>query len=108
MKKLLLLLIIPLLSFGQDIYNDLLYYYSFNENDNLLAIDSTGNNFTATLNDVENTTDRFGNENSAKYFNGESSFINIPFQSSALALFPLSFPFSTSFSSFSTVIFSIF
>jgi len=93
MKKFILLLFIPFLIFGQDIYDDLLYYYSFSENDNLFAIDSTGNNFTAILNDVENTTDRFGNENSAKYFNGESSFIDIPFQSSALAEFPISYSF---------------
>jgi len=93
MKKLLILLIIPCLSFGQDVYDDLLYYYSFSENGNFLAADATGNNFTATLNDVENTTDRFGNENSAKFFNGESSFISIPYQSIALAPFPISYSF---------------
>ena len=94
MKKVLLLLIFPFLSLGQDIDDDLFYYYSFSETDNILAIDASGNGFTATLNDVVNTTDRFGNENSAKQFNGESSFIDIPFQQGeALQMYPLSCAF---------------
>jgi len=78
---------------GQSIYDELIYFYPFNEEGNTLVVDATGNNFAGSLIDVQNTTDRFGNLNSAKQFNGESSFISIPYQSMALAEFPVSIAF---------------
>ena len=64
--------IFPVILSGQNTYDELIYFYPFNEAGNILVADATGNNFTGTLNDVQNTTDRFGNTNSAKLRAGPS------------------------------------
>jgi len=59
------------LSFSQG----LIAHYPFNGNAN----DSTGNGQDGTINGgVTDTTDRFGNANSAYYFNGSNGYIEIP------------------------------
>jgi PKD repeat protein len=51
----------------------LVAYYPFNGNDK----DQSGNNNSPVFNNAKLTTDRFGNKNSAYYFNGENSYIRI-------------------------------
>ncbi|MBU4445745.1 hypothetical protein KJ656_11790, partial [bacterium] len=48
-------------------------YYPFNGNAN----DESGNDNHGTVNSATLTTDRFGNENSAYYFDGEDDYIRI-------------------------------
>ncbi|MBS1511614.1 MAG: gliding motility-associated C-terminal domain-containing protein [Bacteroidetes bacterium] len=57
--------------------NGLIAYYPFSGNAN----DASGNNINGTTNNVSLTTDRFGNANSAYYFDGSSSYIQLPFSS---------------------------
>jgi outer membrane protein OmpA-like peptidoglycan-associated protein len=52
----------------------LIAYYPFDGNAN----DLSGNNNNGIVNDAILTTDRNGNENSAYYFNGTNSYIEIP------------------------------
>jgi len=67
MKKLFLLAILALCPFVfSDTMTGLLAYYQLNNN----GTDSSGNSRTATLNGATGTTDRFGNANSALYFDG--------------------------------------
>ena len=66
-------------SFSQSgLNNGLMAYYPFNGND----LDSSGNNNNPTFNSATLTADRFGNPNSAYYFDGTSSYIQIPNSSS--------------------------
>gem|GEM_PF-785328 len=52
----------------------LIAYYPFNGNAN----DSSGNGNNPSFNNATLTTDRFGNANSAYYFNGSNSYMDIP------------------------------
>ena len=54
--------------------NGLIAYYPFSGN----ALDSSGNNNNPTYNSATLTADRFGNPNSAYYFDGSSSYIQVP------------------------------
>jgi formylglycine-generating enzyme required for sulfatase activity len=58
--------------------NGLVAYYPFNGNAN----DMSGNGNNGTVCGATLTTDRFGNPNSAYYFNGVDSYIDIPDNSS--------------------------
>src|ERR1017187_9928930 len=64
-----------LVSFSQvNLSNGLTAYYPFNGNSN----DSSGNGNNAVFNNATLTSDRFGNPNSAYYFNGIDNYIQIP------------------------------
>ena len=54
--------------------NGLIAYYPFSGNAN----DASGNGNNAVFNNATLTTDRFGNPNSAYYFDGVSNYIQIP------------------------------
>ena len=54
--------------------DSLVAYYPFNGND----LDSSGHNNNPSFNNATPTTDRFGNANSAYYFDGKSSYISVP------------------------------
>jgi len=58
--------------------NGLIAYYSFTGN----ALDSSGNSNNGTVSGATLTSDRFGQANSAYYFNGISSMISAPYNSS--------------------------
>lgn len=76
MKKsitILLVLSFSLLS-SQIPTNGLIAYYPFNNNAN----DLSGNSINGTIVNATPTTDRFGNPNSAYYFNGTSTYLKIP------------------------------
>lgn len=78
MKKTLLLigcLIITSFLSAQVSTASLIAYYPFNGNAN----DASGNNNNGVVNGASLTTDRFGNPNSAYYFDGISNFINSSF-----------------------------
>ncbi|MBS4028754.1 MAG: T9SS type A sorting domain-containing protein [Ignavibacteriales bacterium] len=55
-----------------NVNDDLVAYYPFNGNAN----DESGNGNNGTVEGATLTTDRFGNANSAYYFNGSNNFIN--------------------------------
>jgi uncharacterized delta-60 repeat protein len=55
------------------IWNGLVAYYPFNGNAN----DATGNGNNGTNNGAVLTTDRFGNTNSAYYFNGAGAYLDL-------------------------------
>ena len=57
---------------------ELAAYYPFNGN----AYDASGNNNNGTVYGATLTTDRLGNPNSAYFFNGQNSYIQIPSSSS--------------------------
>jgi hypothetical protein len=52
----------------------LIAYYPFNYDS---AVDSSGNGNDGTIYDITSVSDRFGKPNSAFYFNGSSSYINV-------------------------------
>jgi len=52
----------------------LIAYYPFKYDS---AVDSSGNGNDGTLNNMTSVPDRFGNPNSAFYFNGSNSYINV-------------------------------
>lgn len=87
MKKIifLLCLILPNLGISQ-INNGLLVHYEFNGN----TQDSSGNEINGIPNQLLFGYDRFGNSNSAALFNGESSFVDIPYQEILLNQFSYS------------------
>jgi hypothetical protein len=89
-KKLLILLCV-LLSFSgtSQINNNLLIYYPFDGNSN----DASGNNYHGQDFGVAYTSDRFGNPNSACYFNGTNSYINFPNLNNLKPNLPVSFSF---------------
>lgn len=70
-KFIFLLFISNLLAEAQIPSNGLVVHYPFSGNAN----DNSGNLNTATVNGALLTTDRFGNANSAYYFNGSSSIV---------------------------------
>lgn len=69
-----LIIFISLNSFGQIPQDSLLLYYSFDGN----AADSSGNGFDGIVQGATLTTDRFGNPNSAYFFDGTNDFIEMP------------------------------
>lgn len=78
MKKLLLLIGFASLTMNAQVpsyvpTNGLVAYYPFNGNAN----DVSGNGNNGTNNGATLTTDRFGNINSAYFFNGSTDFINV-------------------------------
>jgi len=93
MKKtiLILLLIVPLLSFTQSITDSLLLYYKMDGN----ALDETPNNFHAISNGVVSVSDRFGTPNSAFHFPGVS--VNSTFEFPKDSLLKPEFPITVSF-----------
>jgi hypothetical protein len=60
--------------------NGLMAHYPFNGNAN----DESGNGHDGTVNGATLTTDRFGNENSAYEFDGNTNFIEVPSSSSLI------------------------
>ena len=77
MKKLILLFsLITCNLLSQVSISNLIANYPFNGNAN----DNSGNNLNGIINGATLTTDRFGNNNSAYYFNGKSK-ITIPYNS---------------------------
>lgn len=75
MKKIITIAVIALSLnvFGQATTNGLVGYWPFNGNSN----DESGNENDGIVNGATLTTDRFGNANSAYYFNGYSSYISV-------------------------------
>ena len=73
MKKLQILLIFILFSVFSFSQSNLVAYYPFNGNVN----DESENANNGTVNGATLTTDRFGNANSAYYFDGSSNYISI-------------------------------
>lgn len=53
--------------------SDLIAYWQFDESGN----DHSGNGHTATLHNLISTTDRFGNQNGAYYFNGQNAYASV-------------------------------
>ena len=79
MKKLLLLIGFASLTMNAQVpsyvpTNGLVAYYPFSGNAN----DVSGNANNGTNNGATLTTDRFGNANSAYFFNGSTNYINVP------------------------------
>jgi hypothetical protein len=94
MKKtynLLAMCLIGLNLFGQIPQDSLLLYYPFNGN----ALDSSGNGFDGIVNGSTLTTDRFGNPNSAYFFDGTNDYIDMPNVSQLKPYLPVSFSFWT-------------
>jgi hypothetical protein len=77
MKKLipfLSILLLPISGYGQNLIDGLRVHYPFNGN----TIDSTGNGYDATNYGATLADDRWGVDNSSYYFDGISSYIDIP------------------------------
>jgi hypothetical protein len=76
MKKILLFstFLVTQLAFSQDITTGLFAYYPFNGNAN----DATTNGLNATVYSATLTTDISGKANSAYYFDGSTSYIQVP------------------------------
>lgn len=83
---LFILISIPSLS---QIEEDLLLHYKFDGS----ALDETENGFDGAANNITYTADRFGNENSAAYFNGVNSFIDLPNLAQLKPQLPVTFSF---------------
>ena len=81
MKKLFFFFLLLYLSdvcYSQvNLTQDLVAHYPFNGNAN----DVSGNNINGVVNNAALTTDRAGQPNSAYYFNGTSSYIQLPYSS---------------------------
>jgi hypothetical protein len=75
--------------FSQNLDSMLLLYYPFSGNAN----DISGNNFHGTIYNATLTEDRFGNSNSAYYFNGTNSYIELPNETALKPELPVSFSF---------------
>lgn len=92
MKTTLALLINSLISFhlfGQDITDNILIHYEFNNNILDASINAYhGENYGASF-----VPDRFGNENSAIYFDGIDDYINFPNLNELKPDLPVSFSF---------------
>lgn len=90
MKKIItLLLCLPLLGLSQNITDSLLLYYPMDGNTD----DYSGNNFHGIPNGVTDTANRFGNPNSAYYFDGIDDFIDLPLTNTLKPQFPITFAF---------------
>src|SRR5690606_40255102 len=75
--------------FSQDLTDNLLLYYSFDGDTNDSSINGNdGINFGATF-----ANDRFGNPNSAIYFDGVNDYVNFPNISELKPDLPISFSF---------------
>ena len=86
---LLLLLLLPISLFSQDLNEGLLLHYSLNAT----VADQSTNSNDGMANNLEYTDDRFGNEESAAWFNGENSFIELPNIDDLKPNLPVSFAF---------------
>ncbi|MBK9957947.1 MAG: gliding motility-associated C-terminal domain-containing protein [Chitinophagaceae bacterium] len=63
-------------SFSQvNLSNGLVAYYPFNGT----ASDASGNNINGTVNSASLTSDKFGQSNAAYYFDGSTSYIQLPY-----------------------------
>ncbi|MBP6047832.1 MAG: hypothetical protein KA530_12225, partial [Ferruginibacter sp.] len=63
-------------SFSQvNLSNGLVAYYPFNGT----ATDASGNNINGTVNSASLTSDKFGQANAAYYFDGSTSYIQLPY-----------------------------
>ncbi len=93
MKKLLLIFLIFLFTyfsvFGQDITENLLLHYTF---DNTF-LDASDNNYDATNFGASFVEDRFGNSNGALLFDGIDDYINLPNLTALKPNLPVSFSF---------------
>ncbi|QAA81729.1 T9SS type A sorting domain-containing protein [Aequorivita sp. H23M31] len=83
---LLLLISFPCLS---QIDRNMLLHYKFDGN----TLDETANNFHGLPSNITYVEDRFGNENSAVYFNGTNSFVDLPNVQELKPQLPVSFSF---------------
>jgi hypothetical protein len=88
-KFIVYLLCLPLLGFSQNITDSLLLYYPMDGNAN----DLSGNNFHGTVNGATLVPDRFGNANSAYYFDGVNDYIDFPITSILKPTYPLTISF---------------
>jgi len=61
---------------GADLTTSLVAYYPFSGN----ADDATANHNNGAVSNATLTSDRFGNADSAYYFNGTNAYIQVPFQ----------------------------
>jgi hypothetical protein len=77
------------LGFSQNLDSMLLLYYPFNGNAN----DASGNNYHGTVYNATPADDRFGNPNSAYFFNGINSYIEFPNIAALKPPLPMSFSF---------------
>ncbi len=82
-----LLIISAYSCFSQNLDSMLLLYYPFNGNAN----DASGNGYHGTVFNATLADDRFGNPNSAYYFNGTNSYINFPNVAALKPPLPVSF-----------------
>lgn len=89
MKNITLLLILATFTCFSQIEENLLLHYKFDEN----TLDQTENEFHGISYGVTFVDDRFGNENSAAYFNGIDSYINLPNVPALKPQLPVSFSF---------------
>ena len=76
-------------TFAQFNQNNLLIHYNFDGNAN----DSSGNNYHGTLNGPTFGEDRFGNANSAIYFDGINDYVDFPNLAALKPNLPVSFAF---------------
>ncbi|SNR42136.1 LamG-like jellyroll fold domain-containing protein [Dokdonia pacifica] len=92
MNKLILLFLFIFTSFsvyGQDINEDLLLHYTFNNT----YLDATENGYDATDFGTSFTEDRFGNTDGALLFDGVNDYINLPNIEALKPDLPVSFSF---------------
>ena len=89
MKLLLLLCILPISLFSQDLQDGLLLHYNMNNS----VMDQSINDNDGSPNNITYVEDRFGNDNSAALFNGEDSFIDLPNIDELKPDMPVSFSF---------------
>lgn len=87
-KITLLLFLITTFCLAQTDQN-LLLHYKFDGS----TLDETANNFDGFENNITYVADRFGNENSAVYFNGVDSFIDLPNLTELKPQLPVTFSF---------------
>ncbi|NMH29642.1 T9SS type A sorting domain-containing protein [Flavobacterium silvaticum] len=85
---LLLILLLPFLAMSQ-LTNNLLAIYDFNGN----VDDVSGQGFNATPYNVTFIDDRYGNPESAAYFNGVDSYVELPNVDALKTPLPVSFSF---------------
>jgi gliding motility-associated-like protein len=92
MKKILTSLVFLsflITGFSQNLDSMLLLYYPFSGNAN----DASGNGYHGTVFNATLADDRFGNPNSAYYFNGVNSYIEFPNVAALKPPLPVSFSF---------------
>lgn len=89
MKIITFLFILMSISSFSQIEENLLLHYKFDGS----VFDETENSFDGIANNITYTADRFGNENSAAYFNGVNSFIDFPNLAVLKPQLPVTFSF---------------